>query len=503
VAGKDPETRDSLGSRILNGVAWKAGSQVTLQLSRMVVALILARLLAPHDFGLAAMVFIFSSFIVVFTDNALGTALIQRRDLTDGDRSTVFWMSAGIGLLLTLIGLALSGPLASFYGESEVQALFAAVSVGFCVSALGTTHSALLIREMQFRKLELRQIAATIVGAAAGIAVALSGGGAWAIVIQQLSEAVVSTVLLWVFMPWRPSWRFSLASLKKLGGFAGNVFGENLVSQTVKTVTSLLLGRVLGAAALGTYTLASNVILVPFSRIAGPLQQVFFPAFSEISEDRSRLADLWIRATRMIALISMPALVGLIIVAPDFVAVALGAKWEEATVIIQILGLVGLVASLQTLNAEVLLAVGRAGWFFMFSLVTHVCMTLAVIVGLQWGIVGVAVATLAMTAVIEPSRALLTTRAAGIPFWSFVRPLSGAAQATALMAVAVLGARELMVAGGVPTGARLVIAILVGALVYVPACFWRASETTDEIMAVINRRRRKSAPTVGPALAET
>ena len=101
---------DSIGSRIQSGVAWKAGSQALLQVSRMVVALILARLLSPHDWGLAAMVMVFSGFVVIFTDSSLGTALIQRKDLLEGDRSTVFWTSAGVGLLLALTGIVLSGP---------------------------------------------------------------------------------------------------------------------------------------------------------------------------------------------------------------------------------------------------------------------------------------------------------------------------------------------------------------------------------------------------------
>jgi O-antigen/teichoic acid export membrane protein len=486
-----------MGSRILSGVAWKAGSQIWLQVSRMVVALILARMLAPHDFGLAAMVFVFSSFVVVFTDNALGTALVQRRALDDGDRSTVFWVSAGVGLLLTLAGVALSGPLASFYGEQEVQALFAAVSIGFLMSALGTTHSALLVRDMRFRRLEIRQILATAVGAAVGITFAVSGFGAWAIVGQQLAETVVSTILLWAFMPWRPRAVVSLASLKRLGGFAGNVFGENLVAQSFRTVNNLLIGRFLGAGAVGTFTLATNVILVPFTRIAGPLQQVFFPAFSRMNDDRERLADLWIRATRVIALVSMPALVGLIIVAPDFVHVALGPRWSEAVPIIQILGFAGLLASLQTLNPEVLLALGRAGTLFRLTIVNVLAAIAALIIGMEWGLIGVAVANLVVTSFIEPARAYITARALGISLWRFVRPLSGVAEATALMGIAVLALRELMISGGVPTAARLVLAIAAGAVVYGACCFWRASDVTDEILGVIRRRRGRTAPAVG------
>src|SRR3954452_16005632 len=131
-AGQPPRhSGDDVGARIRSGVAWKVASQVILQISRMIVALVLARLLAPDQWGLAAMVFVFSGFVIVFTDNALGTALIQRRVLHEGDRSTVFWSSAGIGLLLALVGVGLSGPLAAFYGEPKIRGLFAALSIGF------------------------------------------------------------------------------------------------------------------------------------------------------------------------------------------------------------------------------------------------------------------------------------------------------------------------------------------------------------------------------------
>ena len=467
----------------------------------MVVALLLARLLAPHDWGLAAMVLVFSGFVIVFTDNALKTALIQRRDLREEDRSTVFWLSAGVGLLLALLGIALSGPLASFYGEPEVRPLFIALSIGFFVTALGTTQSALLARDMEFRRLELRQIAATLVGAVAGISIALADFGAWAIVGQQLAEAVTSTALLWFVTPWRPSFTFSLASLRRLGGFAGYVFGENVLFQAGRNLNSLLIGRVLGAASLGTYTLATNVILMPFSRIAAPLQQVFFPAFSLMRDDRERIADVWIRATRLVALISMPALVGLIIVAPDFVTVVLGPRWSEATRVIQILAFVGILQAIHTLNGEVLLALNRAKWLFWFTMLWFAGGLGAVALGLQWGIVGVAVLYAAFALAVEPVRALITTRALGIPLSRFVSSLAGVAQATLVMAVAVLAARESMIALGVPPAARLVLLVLLGAGVYLGSCLWRAPEVTGEIRSAIWRRKHREQPRVAPAEA--
>jgi O-antigen/teichoic acid export membrane protein len=482
---------DGIGARIMSGLAWKAGSQVTLQISRMVVALVLARLLAPHDWGLAAMVLVFSGFVVVFTDSALGTALIQRRELLEEDRSTVFWTSTGIGLVLALSGMAFAGPLAHFYGEPAIRPLFTVLSIGFFVSALGTTQSALLVREMQFRRLELRQIAATIVGAGTGITVAVGGFGAWAIVGQQLAEAITSTALLWYLSPWRPSATFSTASLRRLGGFAGNVFGENLLYQAGRNLTSLLIGRFLGAAAIGTYALATNVILVPFSRIAAPLQQVFFPAFSRMSHDRERVADVWIRVTRLVGSISIPSLVGLVIVAPDFVHVVLGPRWSHATPVIQILAWAGLIQSLQTLSGEVLLALNRAATLFRFTLLWFVGSVGAFVLGLHWGMLGVATCYAVATVLIEPVRTYVTTRALGIPMWRFVGSLSGVAQATVVMAAAMLAARGALVATDLPPLPRLALLVFLGGGVYIAGCIWRAPEVTLEIRSAIGRRKRK------------
>jgi O-antigen/teichoic acid export membrane protein len=487
-----PTPPPSLGSRVVSGVAWKAASQITLQISRVVVALALARLLSPDDWGLAAMVVVFSGFVVVFTDNALGTALIQRSELFPGDRSTVYWINAAIGLLLATAGIALSGPAASFYGEPSVRPLFIAASIGFLISALGATQMAILARDMQFRRLELRQIAATLVGAVTGLTVAFGGFGAWAIVGQQLAEAATSTALLWFITPWRPALRFSTASLRRLGGFAGNVFSQNLLFQSGRTLGGVLIGRVLGAASLGTYALASNIILVPFSRIAAPLQQVFFPAFSRVQDDRARLADIWLRATRLVAAISMPALVGLCIVADQFVEVVLGPKWSDAAPVIQVLAGVGIVQSLQTLSAEVLLAVNRSGTLLRYTMLWFVGVVAALAIGLQWGILGVATCYLVLALLIEPLLTYVAARAVGISFMRFLGALFGVAQATVLMAVALLLLRAALAAAGAPDLAALVLLVVVGTVVYVAACVWRAPEVTEEVRAVLRRRQRRT-----------
>ena len=478
----------TLRSRVLGGLAWKILSQVVLQGSRLVVAIILARLLAPHDYGLAAMVLVASSLMLVFSDLALGAALVQRKKLTERDRSTVFWTALAAGTFFTVAGIAASGPVAAFYGEPEVQPLLAVLSLAFVVTSIGTTQSALLNREMDFRRLELRMMAGTFAGAVAGIGAALGGAGAWAIIVQQLAAAVVSTALLWLVSPWRPRLTFSLASLRSLGGFSANVFGQRLLYYLHANADKVLIGRVLGPAALGTYGLAYNIVAVPFSRIAVPVAEVLFPAFSRIQDDRKRLQQSWLRGARLVGSLSVPALAGLVVVAPDFVAAVLGDRWSAVTPVIQILAFVGLLQSLQSLNGVILQALDRTSTLLRYSVVFFCAHFAAFVIGLQWGFVGVAAAYAVSSAFVEPLFAWLTARALGLRVRDFARALAGVFQAAAAMTGALLAARWVLVDAGVAPGVRLLVLTALGATVYVALCAVRAPEVTAEIRAL--RRRR-------------
>jgi O-antigen/teichoic acid export membrane protein len=482
-----------LRSRALKGVAWKGISTVFLQLTRIATAFVLARLLAPDDYGLAAIVLILSGLVIIFSDLALGVALVQRRELTEDDRCTVFWTSAATGLMFTLIGIALSGPVADFYNNPELKPLFAVFSLSFVVTSLSSTQSALLNREMDFKSLEIRKMAAVAVGAVVGITLAALGYGAWALIVQQLAIAGVSTVLLIVLSPWRPKFRYSFKSLRSLGGFSGNVFGTQLLFWTNRNLDNILVGRFLGPAALGAYTVAYNVMLMPFSQIASPIQEVLFPAFSLLQDEADRIAAAWLRLNRVVGALTIPGLLGLMAVAPDFVSVVLGDKWHSATPVIQILAWVGLLQSLQRMNSSILEARNHTGALLRYAIIVLVASAAAFVGGLPFGIVGVATGYAISSTIVEPYYTWITGRAIGVSMLTILKTFSGIAQASGLMLVAVLAARLLLVHGGVPTGARLALLILLGIVVYVPACL-RLDPTLRADIGHLRRRRRSTEP---------
>ena len=487
-----PGGRDaSLGSRIVRGLAWKVGSEAFGQVFRIVVAVTLARLLAPDDYGLAAMALVLTSLVPIFADLALGAALVQRKELTEDDRSTVFWTSVGAGVVFTALGIAAAGPIADFYGDDRVKPLVMALSLTFLVSSLGATQAALLTRAMDFRSLELRVMAGSLVGGVVGVAVAVAGGGAWALITQELAFVGISTVLLWIFSSWRPAFRFSGRSIRELGTFSGQIFGTRLLFYANRNVDNILIGRFLGARALGAYALAYNVMLSPLSRLAWPIQTVFFPAFASIQDDRERMARMWLRVNRLVAAVTVPAMAGLVVVAPEFVHVVLGDRWSSAVPVIQILAVVGLLQSLQSLNSSILQATGRAGVLLWYAFVALALSLVGFAGGLHWGIVGVAAGYAVASVFIESYYTLLTARALELRMRDVLRSYRGVAQATAGMLVCVLALRSVL--PDVGDAARLVILVAAGIGSYAAFCLWRAPEVVAEVRGLRRGTARAEA----------
>ena len=381
-----------LRSRVMRGLVWVGASQAGGVVTRAIVAIFIARLLTPDEYGLAALALVFASLVMVFSDLALGAALIQRKTLSAVDKDTAFWTTMGAGVIFTVLGAALSGPIASLYGQPDAQPLLLVLSLSFLVSALGATQQNLMLREMDFKRVEVLPMIAALFGGFAAVIAAFYGAGAWAIIVQQVVTVIMTTILVWMRSEWRPRFAFSGASLRDLGGFSAYMLGQRILWYVQVNGDRFLIGRFLGTSALGIYAVAYNTMLVPASKLGGPLQRVFSPAFSRIQDEPARIAATWARVARLLAFVTVPALGGLVVVAPDFVPLVLGSHWEAAVPVVQILAWVGIVQAIQVINMDILLARGRSRTMFRLAIVVTSAHMVAFVVGLQWGIIGVSVA---------------------------------------------------------------------------------------------------------------
>ena len=477
----------TLRARVARGTAWSMAASVATLLARTIVAVLLARLLTPAQYGLAGMALVFTALVMLLSDLSLGAALVQRTSIDEDDRSTVFWITVAVGILLTLTGVALSGPIATFFKQPRVQPLLAVLSISFLLLSLQTTQASLLQREMRFRAIATRLTSGVVVGGVVGVTAAALGAGAWALIAQQLAVTGTSTVLLWMQSSWRPRFVFAPRRLRSLGGFGLRVFGSGLVNYINRNTDNVLVGRYLGSGALGAYSVAYNVILLPITQLTGPLQSTLFPAYASIQHDAKRVADIWLRVTTVVTGLVAPAMVGLAIVAPDFVHVLLGHRWQAATPVVQILAFVSLGQAISGLGWRVLQAMDRAGVVLNFSLGGMVLTVASFVVGLRWGIVGVAASYACVAIPIAVVFAGVAARALDVPLirlWSAVR---GAFESTLLMAAALFVVRAGL--AGQAASVRLAVLVFAGAAVYVPVCAWRVPLIRAELGRLHRRLR--------------
>jgi O-antigen/teichoic acid export membrane protein len=486
-------------TRVRRGVAWVGASQVGGQILRVAVAVTIARLLSPGEYGRAALALVFASLVLVFSDLALGAALVQRKILTDRDRATAFWVTVGSGVAFTLIGVALAGPIASLYGQPDVKPLLMALSASFILTAIGATQQSLLLREMDFRRVEVLNLIGALAGGVVAVGLAIAGTGAWAIIGQQLATAGVTSALLWIACDWRPQRTFSRASFRDLGSFSGPLVGHRLLFYLHQNADRFLIGRALGASALGVYAVAYNLMLVPASRLGAPVQRIVGPAFSRMQDDPERMAAAWARVTRMVGTLAIPGLVGLVLVAPDFIPVVLGQKWAAAIPVVQILAWVGILQALQAANIDILMARDRTSTILRYSLAFCTIHVLAFVIGLHWGVLGVATAYAISSTLIEPVLTVLTARVLGVSVWVMPRSVLGIVQATAGMAVVIVAARLGLKELGTPMALRLVVTIALGGAAYAALCAWRVPELVRDVRSLL-RRSAPAAAAPGPAL---
>jgi O-antigen/teichoic acid export membrane protein len=252
---------------------------------------------------------------------------------------------------------------------------------------------------------------------------------------------------------------------------------------------TLLIGRFTTPALVGAYSLAYNITLVPANRIVSPVQQVLFPAFSRIQHDSKRVAGAWVQANVLVAAVSLPALAGLIVLAPDFVPFVLGQRWHRAIPVVQILAWVGIVESLQRLNVVVLQARDQTRTLLRFWTVAVGANIVAFAIGLHWGIVGVAVCYAISATLFLPVYMSITAHAVGTSVREVARRLAGVVEATATMAVLLILARAILQHEGVMPWIRLAVLIAGAAIIFFVMCAWRAPEVADVIRSATAHMR--------------
>jgi O-antigen/teichoic acid export membrane protein len=433
--GTDPE---GLQRRVARGLSWTVVELWGRQVLNLLVFVVLARLLVPADFGLVGLATVFVALAQVVVDQGLGDALIQRRQISRSHIDTAFWVAMLTGAVLTVIGLGAAGPIASLFGQPELAPILRVLSLTFVLAAFTSIQVALLRRELAFRTLAVRTLAGALGGGAIGIAMALLGFGAWALVGQLVGSAVLSAAMLWWVSPWRPGLHVSWAHFRELFTFGLHIVGSDLLTWLSRYTDNLLIGVFLGATPLGLYVVGYRLLEVSQSILVNVARKIAFPAFSRLQGDRERMLRAHLKMTRVASLTTFPAYIGLALIAPELTILVFGAQWSESGTIAAILLLSGPVLSLRTFNLSLLTAVGHPEIAFRFRLVTTVTNVAGFAIAVSFGLHAVAAAFVVGAYALMPLNLYWTRKYAGVAIWTYLGRLLRIVVATMVMALAVL-----------------------------------------------------------------
>ncbi|HLE85504.1 MAG TPA: lipopolysaccharide biosynthesis protein [Thermoanaerobaculia bacterium] len=428
--------RPSLAADSARGVLWLGSSELVGQGLHLVIRVILARLLVPEDFGLVAMALVFAAIPVLVADLGLGPALVQRPELTERHKSTAFWAAAALAGVCFL-ALFLAAPwVGAFYRNPEVVPLLRALSVTIVLAAPESVYNPLLVREMQFGLLGVRKVVATVLGGALGIAWALAGGGAWALVVDSLARSAIGSLLFVVHFGGLPRLEFSRRHLAELWVVSRSILGARGLNFLSRNVDNVIIGRYLGSAALGLYSLGYQAVLVPLQSLVRPLTGVAFPAFSRIQEDLERCRRGYLRMLRLVVTVTWPVTVLGALAAGELIPLVFGDEWLGAVTPFRLLCLVALLQASTHFIPSLLNGLGRPEVTVRLMLAALALNVAGFVAGLPWGVSGVTAGYLAATALITPAyfaaAAKLVRLEARQLAGALLRPLPGLAAAAAV-----------------------------------------------------------------------
>jgi len=365
------------------------GTQFALQ---TVSTVVLARLLTPTDFGLVAMVTAITGLASAFADFGLSEATIQRKEINHDQVSALFWINLAIGLGLTLIVATLGPILAWIYHEPRIRTITFVLSLTFLVGGLRVQPNALLKRQMRFGALAFRDIASYAIAVPLAIVMAWRGSGYWALVALPLTLNTVQMVLSWLLVHWRPSLPRRASDLRSLLAFGGNVSVSYLVTNLNRSADGALVGWYWGAGPLGFYSRAYNLLMLPVRQLSLPAGNVAIPTFSRIQNEAERFARYYLRTASLIMWICAPLFGFLSVAAAPVIALILGPQWGEAAPVFQILAVSALGQLFLEMSIWMLVSRGLSGRLLKMLLIISPILIGGFLVGLPFGIKGVALA---------------------------------------------------------------------------------------------------------------
>lgn len=480
----------SLKLKTARSIKWNTIDRVATQLLYAVVGVVLANILSKEDFGLVGILLAFQAFAALFVDSGFGTALLQRKDPTERDYSTVFWFNLGTSLIIYAL-LFLCAPLIAdaFHGDRRLIPLSKVMFLTFVINGLAIVQTNRMIKRMDVRHLAIANSVGLAASGIVAVALALAGFGVWSLVWQYVVLAVVKTAWLWVAGKWTPRGGFHLDSLRKIWRVGLSVFSSSMLNILCLQAYTLVIGAFYSFSATGVYTQAEKWSKMACASVSQILTATFVPLLSKVQNDAETYRRYVKKINRFTGFLLFPVMFGLAVIGGPLFHTLFGNKWDEAIPLFQILTLRGAVIVLTSLYNNYILSLGRAGRIFAAEVIKDSLILIAILATVWSGsltviVWGQMVATLVSYFMIL----VLTSRVTGYPVRNMLVDLLPSLALATVMGILCLLAESLV---SVPL-LQFLLMLGIGTASYIfMAWLVRLPELSDASGYLLGRFRKK------------
>ncbi len=426
------------------GISWSLFSQLGRQLATFGTTVLLARFLIPEDFGLIGMATVFTGLVGIVNDVGVSGALVQRKNIDEVHLSSMFWLNIGVGFVLFVLTYVFSGLIADFFSNDRLADVLKVIGLAFIAGSLSIVQQSILLRALDFKPLAIIETVSVFSAGAAAVLAAFLGFGVWSIVFQLILAPIFTSVGLWIRSSWRPELVFDRGALGELVPYGLNMAAVNVVNYFSRNLDYIFVGKYLGAAALGYYTLAYRLMMYPLQAVSTAVARVAFPAFARKADDLDALGAGYLRMVGGVSLFTFPMVVGIFSIAPEFVEVVFGPEWSETSRILRILCVAGLVQSVGTTVGSIYQAIGRPQLQLRMAILNSSITAVVLFFAVSRGLEGVALAYSVFAVLWVHFSFYVVSRIVRFSYWKMYKRFGVGAFISFLMAVSIFSIKPFL-----------------------------------------------------------
>lgn len=482
---------EKLEHRVVSGVAWSFSEKLLSMVVQMAVSIIVARKLAPADFGVMAILTFFTSVALTIVDSGFSQTLIRKESPTDGEYRSVLGFNVAMSAILYVVLVALSYPLARFYEQPVISDIAPVLFLVLPINSLCVVQTVMFTREFRFALLSKIVFASSLISGIVAVVMALAGCGIWSLVAQRLLMMGIKAAAFWSIRRWRSSERFSLSLLRSMAPFSLRLLATDLISAVYNNVAQLFIGKLYSAHALGFYSQAQKLKDLPVTSTVQAVQGVTYPALAKIADTDEKFSAGYLRIINLLSFAVFPVMLGMVAIAPEMFMLLLGEKWMPTVPYFEILALSGLFYPLAIVAYNIIKVRSDGRVILRLEVVKRVLMTIFLAVTIPLGIEAVAWGMTAMAAVDFIINLAAAMRYVNIGIAPILRALIPQFVVAAIMFMVLYLLNPYLSA--LSCGVHLFIDVAIGAISYAALAYTFRLRAFNEAVTLLRELRSKSA----------